>query len=53
MNQPVLILFGSLMCLLLLAGPMGAPASPAEAEPVHPAADGGESPDEGWMFSAG
>ena len=53
MKQPVLILFGSLMCLLLLAGPMGAPASPAEAEPVHPAADGGESPEEGWMFSAG
>lgn len=53
MNRPVSLLFGCLVCLLLFAGPLAAMASPADSEPVLPAAQGGEPADEGWRFSAG
>lgn len=51
MNRPVMLLFGCFVCMLLSAGPWAAKASPAEAEPAHPAADGAEHADSGWMFS--
>ena len=52
MNRLASLLFGGLVCLLISAGPWAAWASPAEPEPVHPAAQGGEPTDEGWTFSA-
>jgi len=52
MNRSVSLMFGCLVCLLLFAGPLTAAASPAEPEPVHPAAQGVEPEKEGWMFSA-
>ena len=52
MNRPVLVVFSCLVCLLFSAGPLTALASPAESEPVNPAAQGGEPADEGWILSA-
>jgi hypothetical protein len=52
MNRLTCLLFGCLVCLLLFAEPWAAVASPAEPEPLHPDAQGGEPADEGWMFSA-
>jgi len=53
MKRAVLLLIGCLVGLLLLAGPWAALASPAESAPVHPAAEGGEPAEKGWIFSAG
>jgi len=52
LNRLASTLFVCLVSLLLIAEPWAAVATPVEPEPVHPAAQGGESADEGWMFSA-
>ena len=52
MNRLASLLLGFLVCLFLFAGPWAAGASPAEPEPAHPAAQGGEPEEEDWRFSA-